>query len=149
MFHKVTQVKTLPDFKLKIRFAEGETKQYDVKPLMAQWDIFAKFREDLELFNTVKVDIGGYGITWNEELDISCDELWINGVTQAPAEKTLPNHKKSGVWIWQLGIVVPDGTPAEYPTCPFCTTSPFQEFSKDIKLPGRCPECGAKLKLEK
>lgn len=76
-------------------------------------------------------------------------ELWMNGGEKPSEEKDLPNHKKTGVWIWQLGIVVPDGTPAEYPICPFCTTSPFQEFSEDTRIPDRCPECGAKLKMEK
>ena len=32
-----------------------------------------------ELFNSVIVDQGGYGIVWNDDIDISCDELWANG----------------------------------------------------------------------
>ena len=31
------------------------------------------------LFDQVKVDVGGYGISWNDDLDLSCEELWING----------------------------------------------------------------------
>ena len=34
-----------------------------------------------ELFNDVAVDTGGYGIVWNDELDLSCDELYENGKT--------------------------------------------------------------------
>ena len=56
--------------------------------------------------------------------------------------------KKSGVWLWQCGIILPDGQPTEYPICPFCTTSPFREFRGKQTLPDRCPECGANLKLE-
>ena len=26
------------------------------------------------------VDVGGYGIVWNDALDLSCDELWEHGV---------------------------------------------------------------------
>ena len=33
------------------------------------------------LFEQVKVDSGGYGISWNDELDLSCNELYYNGVT--------------------------------------------------------------------
>ena len=31
------------------------------------------------LFGSVVVDQGGYGIIWNDDIDISCDELWANG----------------------------------------------------------------------
>ena len=31
------------------------------------------------LFEKVVVDVGGYGISWNDELDISAEELWENG----------------------------------------------------------------------
>ena len=31
------------------------------------------------LFKYVKVDVGGYGVVWNEHIDLSCNELWENG----------------------------------------------------------------------
>ncbi|NCC35629.1 MAG: DUF2442 domain-containing protein, partial [Chloroflexia bacterium] len=31
-------------------------------------------------FNAVTVDPGGYGISWNDEMDVSEDELWQRGV---------------------------------------------------------------------
>lgn len=31
------------------------------------------------LFEQVKVDAGGYGISWNDEIDLSCNELYENG----------------------------------------------------------------------
>ncbi len=33
------------------------------------------------LFKQVKVDVGGYGIIWNDELDLECNELYFEGVT--------------------------------------------------------------------
>lgn len=27
----------------------------------------------------VKVDAGGYGVSWNDDIDLSCNELWENG----------------------------------------------------------------------
>jgi hypothetical protein len=36
---------------------------------------------DQELFSSVEVDVGGYGVIWNDDLDLSCDELFENGVT--------------------------------------------------------------------
>ena len=40
---------------------------------------FSKFKNIRGLFEQVKVDDGGYGVSWNDEIDLSCDELWENG----------------------------------------------------------------------
>lgn len=50
MFHKVKDVSALSDYRLSVQFFG------------------------------VSADIGGYGIVWNDDLDLSCDELWENGV---------------------------------------------------------------------
>lgn len=80
MFHKVKNVSPLPDFKLSVQFSEGVTKIYDVKPLFQKLPVFLALKERPEIFDCVSVDVGGYGIIWNDELDLSCDELWLNGV---------------------------------------------------------------------
>ncbi|MCD8200692.1 MAG: DUF2442 domain-containing protein [Clostridia bacterium] len=33
-----------------------------------------------EEFYGVYADVGGFGIVWNDDIDLSCDELWDNGV---------------------------------------------------------------------
>lgn len=79
MFHKVKNVSALQDYKLSIQFCEGVTKIYDVKPLFKKLPVFCYFIEHKEEFLEVAVDTGGYGIIWNDDLDLSCDELWENG----------------------------------------------------------------------
>ena len=79
MFHKVKAVNALPDYRLSVQFAEGVTKIYDVKPLFAKWKPFKALENAPELFSGVEVDMGGYGIIWNDDLDLSCDELFENG----------------------------------------------------------------------
>jgi len=81
MFHKVKAVNALPDYRLSVQFAEGVTKIYDVKPLFAKWAPFRTLENDPELFSCVEVDVGGYGIIWNDDLDLSCDELFANSET--------------------------------------------------------------------
>lgn len=81
MFHKIKAVSALPDFRLSVQFSEGVTKIYDVKPLIEKWAMFKTFKKKPELFFGVTVDIGGYGIVWNDDVDISCDELYENGRT--------------------------------------------------------------------
>ena len=80
MFHRIKQVSPLPEYKLCVQFSEGVTKLYDVTPLFDRLPVFKSLLERPEEFLEVSVDIGGYGIIWNDDLDLSCDELWANGV---------------------------------------------------------------------
>lgn len=80
MFHRIKQVSPLPEYKLCVQFSEGVTKLYDVTPLFDRLPVFKSLMERPEEFLEVSVDIGGYGIIWNDDLDLSCDELWANGV---------------------------------------------------------------------
>ncbi len=79
MFHKIKNVAALPDYRLSVQFSEGVTKIYDVKALFEKLPVFAALKDDVQTFYSVSVDIGGYGIVWNDELDLSCDELWEHG----------------------------------------------------------------------
>ena len=74
MFHKIKAVNALPDFKLSVQFTEGVTKIYDVKPLFDKWPAFEALKTSGDLFGQVRVDGGGYGVIWNDDLDLSCDE---------------------------------------------------------------------------
>ena len=79
MTHKIKSVTTLPDFKLCVQFGEGGIKLYDVKPLFGRILAFQYLRDNPAEFERVFVDIGGRGIVWDDNLDLSCDELWGNG----------------------------------------------------------------------
>ena len=80
MFHKIKNVSALPEYKLSVQFSEGVTKIYDVKPLFERIPLFAELKKNHAEFACVTVDVGGYGIVWNDDLDLSCDELWVNGM---------------------------------------------------------------------
>jgi len=80
MFHKVIAVQPLPDFHLLVSFQNGERKRYDVRPLLDKWEPFKTLSSTAGLFEQVKVDAGGYGISWNDDIDLSCNELYHNGV---------------------------------------------------------------------
>ena len=98
MFHKIKDVYPLPSMKLSVLFADGTTKKYDVAPLTMRIPAF-KALEDGSLFNDVKVDVGGYGIIWNDDIDLSCDELWYNGVTEStPFDDLMSFADASELW---------------------------------------------------
>jgi len=98
MFHKIKNVSPLPDYRLSIQFSEGCTKIYDVKPLFKQIPSFETLKESL-IFSDVTVDVGGYGVVWNDGLDLSCDELWENGtVTETPFDGLMSLNDATTLW---------------------------------------------------
>ncbi len=79
MFYKVKAVKALENYYLQVTFLNDEVKLYDVKPLFKKWQQFLLLQMANSLFEQVKVDAGGYAVSWNDELDLSCNELYENG----------------------------------------------------------------------
>lgn len=78
-FHKVKTVEALPDYLLAVGFENGEQKQYDVKPLFDRWEAFKVLPDVKGLLEQVKVDTGGCGISWNDDIDLSSEELYNHG----------------------------------------------------------------------
>ena len=98
MFHKIKNVSAMPDYKLSVQFCEGVTKIYDVKPLFERLPVFLALKNVEEFFDVV-VDVGGYGVVLNDELDLSCDELWENGVTvQTPFDDLIALSDATALW---------------------------------------------------
>ena len=84
MFVKITSVATLPDYVLLVGFATGEYKQFDLKPIIGKYPPFKSLKEIEGLYEQVKIDIGGYGLVWNDDLDISADGIYEKGVSCEP-----------------------------------------------------------------
>ncbi len=76
---KILFVQPFENKKLLIRFVNGVEKIYDCKPLVDQFEPF-KALENEAFFKQVKVDGGGYGISWDDKVDLSEYELWTNAV---------------------------------------------------------------------
>ena len=87
MFHTIKSVEPLKDYILLTTFTDDTVKVYDVKPLFTDIGAFKSLQHTPGLFEQVKVDIGGYGVSWNDYLDLSCDEIWEKGIMQ-DKEKT-------------------------------------------------------------
>lgn len=78
MFHKIVEVKAKDNFILIAKFDNGIKKEYDIKIMMNKFEVFKELNNE-NLFKSVKVDVGGYGISWNENIDLSSEEIWENG----------------------------------------------------------------------
>ena len=79
MFHKVKSLKIISKYELEITFENDQIKYYDVSKIFEKWKIFEDLKNIDGLIEQVKVDNGGYGISWNDEIDLECEELWEHG----------------------------------------------------------------------
>jgi len=74
---RIISTKPIGDSDLLVRFENGEEKIYDCEPLFSRPE-FRLLRVPA-FFRAVRVDTGGYGISWNDDVDLSEYELWANG----------------------------------------------------------------------
>lgn len=79
---KVCGVRPLQDYRLWVRFTDGEAKIFDFKPLL-DTPAFAPLK-DITLFNSVYID---YGVTvWNGgDIDIAPETLYKDGAAASGA----------------------------------------------------------------
>ena len=68
-YPKVRTVLPLDDYCLQVIFDNAVSKVYDCKPLLGKL-VFAPLANRW-LFRAVRVDPGGYGISWNDAIDRS------------------------------------------------------------------------------
>ncbi len=79
MFYKVQSVTPKDDFILSVLFTDGVKKEYDIKLLFDKWPVFKNLKEIPGLYKQVRVDAGGYGVSWNDEIDLEGNEIRENG----------------------------------------------------------------------
>ena len=80
MTHRIQTVIARENYIVEVLFYGGEIKQYDMKSLFTVFPQFLLFQTVTGLFQTVQVDAGGYGISWNDDLDLDAETIWEGGV---------------------------------------------------------------------
>ena len=93
-YPKVIKVKVISNLELEVSFDNGEVRLYNVTKLLTK----ATFEElaNVHLFKQVKVDPHGYGIYWNDNLDLAESELFENSIlleSQDSQMRSLNNRK--------------------------------------------------------
>ena len=76
-YPKVKSVLAINEHTLLVEFDNNEKKKYDISPLLDR-EMFSPLKNPA-LFKDVKVEEGGYAVSWNEKIDISEYELWRHG----------------------------------------------------------------------
>jgi len=74
---KIQSIRPLANRRLLVKFVNGVEKIYNCNPLL-QRETFHLLKNDA-FFKSARVDQGGYGVSWNDDVDLSEYELWVNG----------------------------------------------------------------------
>lgn len=77
MTNKIKSVKAKENLIISAVFFDGTIKEYDIKNLISIYPQLQDL-EDRKLFESVQIDSGGYGISWNDNLD--ADTIWEDGI---------------------------------------------------------------------
>ena len=99
VFHRVKSVGIVEGTVLIAQFEEGICKTYDVKELATNIPAFKSLIKDKDLFAKVHVEGSGFGIVWNDDFDLSCNELWDNGIiVPTPFDNLLALSDATELW---------------------------------------------------
>lgn len=75
---KIKSVIPLKERRLLVTFVNEVQKVYDCQRIL-NLERFRLLKHEA-FFKAVTVDPGGYGVSWDDEIDLSEYELWNNGV---------------------------------------------------------------------
>ncbi len=99
MLHKITAAAPLPGLHLLVHFSSGEAREYDLSALPERFPAFRALQTVPGLFELVRVDAGGYGVSWNDDLDLSAEELYSHGVpVSTPFDRLLSFADATELW---------------------------------------------------
>ena len=76
-YPKIKSVIAVSNNELHVVFENNIKKIYDCNPLFTE-EVFKPLLNH-SIFKNVQVDQFGYGIIWNDQIDLSESELWLNG----------------------------------------------------------------------
>jgi len=88
MAHKIKTIKARENMMIEATFFDGTIKEYNIANLFSTYPQLKKL-ENNALFYAVQTDIGGYGISWNDDLDLDAETIWEEG-TQIGKDCTDP-----------------------------------------------------------
>jgi hypothetical protein len=74
---RIVSARALIDSVLRVEFEGGDTRDYDLGPLLSR-DPFTLLREPA-FFRSFVVELHGHAVVWNDDIDIAAYELFRGG----------------------------------------------------------------------
>ena len=89
MHYIATNVKFLKDVTVEVTYQDGKVVQYDMSQMFKKYPQLEELRKNRKLFESGHLDVGGYGIVWNDELDFDATSIYEDGVVVGEVETTI------------------------------------------------------------
>ena len=98
----LTAVEALPDYRLRLTYADGQALQADLSDWIHTTQALVALK-DTALFTKAKVGFGGHGVDWIEdELDLGADNLRNLAIEQAGGI----GHERIWNWLHETGLTL-------------------------------------------
>ena len=92
MYHDVTEMLILDDYKLQLTFDDGKSGVLDCKPFIEKGGVFSKLR-DPEFFKSVQINSELGVLTWDDEIDIAPETVY-SIATGSPLPEWMENREQ-------------------------------------------------------
>ena len=89
MHYIATKVRFLQDVTVELTYQDGKVVQYDMSQMFIKYPQLEELRINRKLFESGHLDVGGYGIVWNDELDFDATSIYEDGVVVGEVETTI------------------------------------------------------------
>ena len=84
-----TKVRFLEDVTLELTFQDGKVIRYSMARLFPKYPQLEELRRNRKLFLSGHLDVGGYGVIWNDELDIDATSVYECGEVVGHEDTTI------------------------------------------------------------
>ena len=93
MHYMALAVKFLEDVTLEMTFQDGKVIRYDMSKMFNKYPQLEELRRNRELFINGRLDVGGYAVIWNDDLDFDATGVYeygeLVGVVETPLNQQI------------------------------------------------------------
>ena len=89
MHYIAIDLKFLEDVALEMTFQDGKVIRYDMSKMFNKYPQLKELRNNRELFLNGHLDVGGYAVVWNDELDFETTSIYDDGEVVGHVETPL------------------------------------------------------------
>ncbi|MCD8307482.1 MAG: DUF2442 domain-containing protein [Clostridia bacterium] len=99
MFHLIKNAYPVSGHSLIACFADGTSRTYDIRDIAESHPDFRTL-EDSSLFYSLRAGLGGYGVIWDNDVDLSSEEIYFNGKpVKTPFDGFIDTKRASDLWL--------------------------------------------------
>lgn len=89
MHYIAIKVSFLEDVTLEMTFQDGKIVRYDMSTMFSKYPQLEELRRNRKLFESGHLDVGGYAVVWNDELDFDATSIYEDGEVVGQDETTI------------------------------------------------------------